>query len=437
MKEKMKELWSSFKEWCKDIGEMIRDHKTVSLAVVIFVILVIVAVVVSVLIGKGSKAGENALSRSSSESETAETLTVPNEPLQENGNAEINSLVRDYYHAMAEGDTEKIKSLSKGLDEKELIKISEKSEFVEGYPNIVCYTKTGPEENSYLAYVYYEVKLNAFETLIPGLNAIYICRNENGDFYVNGETQPDEVINYCEVISAQDDVVDLLNKVQVRFNEIRSENEELNKFLEELPDILTTAVGEELAKLEADEDESVTETEEESTAEDETGDVADQEIYVKTTDVVNVRSSDSQEADKVGKAMLGDEYKLLEKKPNGWSKILYEGEEAFIKTEFLEVINEEEPEEKEEEKPEENEEEKEDEDKDKTEDKEAEKNSPTEGTATIKETVNLREKASTSSDKLAVCYQGEQLEVIMKQADGWSKVKYKNKTGYVKSEFLE
>ena len=64
------------------------------------------------------------------------------------------------------------------------------------------------------------------------------------------------------------------------------------------------------------------------------------EKRAKTTDVVNVRSSDSQEADKVGKAQKGDEFIVLEEKANGWSKIEYEGEEAFIKTEFLEVIEE-------------------------------------------------------------------------------------------------
>ena len=31
----------------------------------------------------------------------------------------------------------------------------------------------------------------------------------------------------------------------------------------------------------------------------------------------------------------------------------------------------------------------------------------------------------------------EKLELIMNQADGWCKVKYKGKTGYVKAEFME
>ena len=147
---------------------------------------------------------------------------------------------------------------------------------------------------------------------------------------------------------------------------------------------------------------------------------------VRTTEVVNVRSSDSVTADKVGKAQLGEEYKLLEEKVNGWSKIEFEGKEAYIKTEYLEPADVEETVVSDTDDAEED-----------AENEDAAANSPTEGTATVTDTVNVRKSASTSADKLGVCYPGEELDVIMKQADGWTKVKYKGETGYVKSEFLE
>lgn len=425
MKEKVSELWHSFREWCKDIGGLIKDHKTVSMAIGIFILLMIFAVIISVVIGNGKKAKQAAMVKSTESTKEA-VFTVPDEPLQKNAIPEVNVLVKEYYQYMAEGNKDMIRTIMTGLDDKELIKIEKKSGYVESYPSITCYTKRGPLEDSYLVYVYYEVKLVDFDVNIPGLNALYVCKNEEGSYYINGETQPDEVINYCEVLSSQDEVVDLINTVQVRYNELKAENEELSKFLDELPDRLTAEVGEELAKLEAAEKEP--ETEEAAEEETEEAETADKEIYVQTTDVVNVRSSDSQEADKVGKALLGEKYLLLEEKANGWSKISFEGKEAFIKTEFLEVVSEEEAEDEEgqEKSPEEE-----------KKDEEAAADSPTEGKAIAKETINVRKKASTSSDKVTVCYQGEPVEVIMKQADGWTKIKYKNKTGYVKSEFLE
>jgi uncharacterized protein YgiM (DUF1202 family) len=129
-------------------------------------------------------------------------------------------------------------------------------------------------------------------------------------------------------------------------------------------------------------------------------------------------------ADKVGKAQLGQEYDLLEEKPNGWSKIKFEGKEAYIKTEYLE------PAEVEETVVSTN-------DGEDADAEEAADNSPTEGKATVTDTVNIRKSASTSAEKLGICYPGDELEVIAKQADGWTKIKYKDKTGYIKSEFLE
>ena len=438
-KHGIKEKWHSFIEWCKDIGGLIKENRNITIAIVIFVALVIVAIVISTTLGAKSPSTEavavaETTAAASTEEET--TLTVPDEPLQENAIVEVNELVKKYYQAMADGDMDTLLSIATGLDEKEQIKIVKKSEYVENYPTVICYTKQGPITDSYIVYAYYEVKLEDFETLTPGMNALYVCKNEDGSFFINGETQSDEVIEYCEMISAQDDVVDLVNTVQVKYNEIKSTDKELSKFLDDLPDILTAAVGEELAKMEAEANEAAAA---ETQAEEETAEAASGEAElaegveeaeevtetvvktVRTTEVVNVRSSDSVTADKVGKAQLGEEYKLLEEKVNGWSKIEFEGKEAYIKTEYLE------PAEVEETVVTANEEE----------DADAAANSPTEGTATVTDTVNVRKSASTSADKLGVCYPGEELEVIMKQADGWTKVKYKGETGYVKSEFLE
>lgn len=437
-KQGIKEKWHSFIEWCKDIGGLIKENRNVTIATVVFIALAVVAVIISSTLGEKSPSAEAvavAEATSAAETEEATTMAIPDEPLQENAFAEVNELVKKYYQAMANGDMDTLLSIATGIDEKEQIKIVKKSEYVENYPTVTCYTKQGPVADSYIVYAYYEVKLVNYETLTPGMNALYVCKKEDGSYYINGETQSDEIIDYCEMISAQDDVVDLVNTVQVKYNEIKSTDMELSKFLDELPDILTAAVGEELAKLEAEANEAAAaeaateENEDVALAEGVGASEEEQEVAepvvktVRTTEVVNVRSSDSVTADKVGKAQLGEEYKLLEEKVNGWSKIEFEGKEAYIKTEYLEPADVEEA--------------LVSDDTDDAESEDAAANSPTEGTATVTDTVNVRKSASTSADKLGVCYPGEELEVIMKQADGWTKVKYKGEIGYVKSEFLE
>lgn len=435
-KHGIKEKWHSCLEWCKDIGGLIKENRNVVIAIAVFLALVVVAVVVSTMLGEKKIPSSEVVAvvetTVEESTEEAATLVIPDEPLQENAFAEINELVKKYYQAMAEGDVDTLLSISTGLNEKEQIKIVKKSEYVENYPTVTCYTKQGPVADSYIVYAYYEVKLIDYETLTPGMNALYVCKNEEGSYYINGETQSDEVIDYCETISAQDDVVDLVNTVQVKYNEVKANDTKLSEFLDELPDILTAAVGEELAKLEAKTNEEAAAEEESSTdaesaTNEESTESAEEETEtviktVRTIEVVNVRSSDSVTADKVGKAQLGEEYKLLEEKLNGWSKIEFEGKEAYIKTEYLEPADVEEAVVTDEED---------------SESSNADADSPTEGMATVTDTVNIRKSASTTADKLGVCYPGEELEVIMKQADGWTKVKYKGETGYVKSEFLE
>lgn len=420
-------------EWCKDIGGLIKENKMIAIAVFMLVAIVFVAIIVSTMIGKNPGSNEVAAAVVETESTTEpETLTVPDEPLEEDAYPEVNNVVKQYYQAMADGDIDTLHTIMTGLDEKEEIKIAKKSEYVESYPTVTCYTKKGPIEESYIVYAYYEVKLVDFENLTPGMNALYLCKNEAGSYYINGETQDDKIIAYCEMVSSQDDVVDLVNTVQVKYNELKATDAELSEFLAELPDILTAAVGEELAKSEAEANpadvetttEAATETEEEL-AQAEGGEEQKVVKTVRTTAVVNVRSSDSSTADKVGKAQLGDEFKLLEEKGNGWSKIMFEGEEAFVKTDYLEVVSEEVVENSS------------DDDDDNSTSGSSDADSPSSGTAVAKETINVRKDASTSADKIAVCYKGEKLEVVTKRADGWTEVKYNGKKGFVKSEFLE
>ena len=113
------------------------------------------------------------------------------------------------------------------------------------------------------------------------------------------------------------------------------------------------SVGVELAKLETQDDTASTppaeeteapettaaETEQTQPVQEETPTEPEQPLenktvnqIVRTTDTVNVRSSDSEEADKIGKAPSGTELTRIEERINGWSKVIFEDKEAYIKS---------------------------------------------------------------------------------------------------------
>ena len=153
---------------------------------------------------------------------------------------------------------------------------------------------------------------------------------------------------------------------------------------------------------------------------------------MRATDVVNIRSSDSEEADKLDKAQIGQEFTLLEEKGNGWSKIKYNDREAYIKSDYLEEAAQETADTQVASS--------EGSDEDQEEAEAAQEISTAEnstGKVTVIESVKVRKSASTEAESLGTAYTGEELELLMKQADGWTRVKYKGQSAYVKSDYVE
>ena len=444
----------------EDMREWVSDHSKIVMPIVL---LICVLVTVFVAVNANRKAAEgveaqmvgidmDALPGATGTEEAAGEESIPQLELEINAYPAVNTLVSEYYTAMAEGNIEAIESMNAYVEDKEKIRIREMSKYVDSYQNLDVYTKLGPVEGSYLVYVYSKVKFTEYDKLVPGMKAFYVCTDEEGKCYINGGEANSVVTNYIREISLQDDMVDLNNKAVAEYNELLESDEELNAFLADLSSRIDASVGEILAKEEAEAQEQAAAeaaaaeqeaaaAEQEMAAAEGTGETAVTVKTVRATDVVNIRSSDSETADKLGKAQIDDEFTLLEERGNGWSKISFEGKDAFIKSEFLEVVSEETVTQAVEQA-------------DATEavaentDTETENtNTETAGngnnnteavqTVTVVENVNVRKSASENGEKLGLAYVGEKLELLMKQADGWTRVKYNGQTAYVKSDYVE
>ena len=405
------------------IGNWIFSHIKIVMPVVL-AICVILTVVISVNANKKEADKQEDIEANNTIEEQEEvTNVVPEVALQENSNPEISNLINQYYSAMASGNIDDIKALVSSIDDEQILRIEEISKYVDSYPSLDIYTKDGPTENTYLVYVSSEVKFTDYEKPIPGMNTYYVCTDENGRFYINFDDDDEEVLDYIRKVCLQDDVVDLNNKVAAAYNDMTAEDADLAQFLLDFYEEIDKSVGEALARAEDESgaEDADTQTEGEQSQETETASVV---TKVKATDVVNIRSSDSETADKLGKAAIGDEFKLLEKIGNGWSKIEYEGKDAYIKSEYLEDVEEAEVADNSQESTD-------------TPAQETTDNTQTNGYVTVKENVRVRSSASENGEKLGTAYVGEKLELIMKQADGWTKIKYNGKTAYVKSDYVE
>lgn len=427
MKQSEQNKMHVLKEKFITVRDWIMDHNKIVMPLVL-VVCVLITVLVAVSANQRDaleKEAEQAAMAVNTEEvgSSVEGLESPVFELEENAYPDINNLVRTYYDAQAAGDMEAISKLNTYLNDIEKIRVQELSKYIESYPVLNVYTKPGLTENTYVAYVYSEVKFADMEQELPGMQTYYIGQDENGDYFINDGTYDDAIWSYIKDVTLQDDVVDLNNKVVVEYNDLLAEDEELSDFIAYLKEKINEDVGEILAQAEtADTAQEAQEQETEEAQADE-GQTDTVVKTVRATDVVNIRSSDSEEADKIGKAQIGEEFTLLEERGNGWSKIEYNGADAFIKSDYLEAVSEETVEASAE----------------TTQEQKAEPDAAqtASGTVKVKESVRIRKSASTDGEVLGTAYAGEEFPLLMKQADGWSKIEYKGQTAYVKSDYVE
>ena len=402
--------------------KIIRDY-VVKHCKIIFPIVVIVVVAVTVVFALGARKEKAAADSQQAESqslqpdssEAEQSVAIEDVPLVENEDGELYTLLATYYNAMAEGDTETILSICSEYSENELLRLQERAKYLEYYPTLEIYTKPGPEAGSTVAYVYYKLVFVNHTEEVPGFQAWYICTNDEGNLYINTSGElPEDVNDYIVTVSTQADVVELYNKVQVEYNEVITAHPELLTYMQELSAQVNTSVGTVLAQenaSNAEEDgttdaagtENGGDTGTEVQPSEETP-VDDGPQYATATTTVNVRSSDSEQADKLGKVTGGSRVQVQEVIANGWTKIVFEGKDGYIKSEYLQMA-------------------------------ESAAGQDVIGTVTATTNINVRSEASETADRLGVLAAGESLDLLANE-NGWCKVKYNGQVGYVKSDYV-
>lgn len=402
----------------------------------LFIVIVIVLVKFS-----GSKAAEPAAATEAvTEAQTEENYAVDAYPT-------INELVSKYYTAYAAGDNETLSALANPLSDMEKSYITTFSQFVEQYENISCYTKKGLDDSSYIVSVYLEIKFKDVETTAPGLDFFYVRTNQDGTLYIDNlysqfnmsqEEQPldTSVASLIEDFEQQKDVITLQIDVQTKYDAAVAADVNLKNMVEAtIPGAITTWAADAKAAAAAAEAQAAADAKaaEEKAAADaaaaEAQAAADAKAaeraaaeVVYTLDKVNVRSDANETAEVLGQLEKGSQTSRLESREDGWSRIDFNnGQEGYVKSEFLtaeapaaETPATAAPEET------------------------AAPGSLAEGSViTLKESTIIRESMSQESNKIATAFSGEKVTVVMSYAEGWTKVNYNDKIGFIKTELLK
>ncbi len=415
----------------RDNMRNVRDYIVKHCKIVFPVILIaVVAVTVSVALSanrkrmeESSAAGDGTAESGSGEQQMFTGVPLEDVPLVANEDNEIYYLVATYYNAVGLGDETTLREVCDEVDENEMIRRMETSKYLDHYEDLQVFTKVGPVEGSTVAYVYYKVFFKEHEVGFPGYETLYLCKDDQGALYIKSEDNfTEEEAAYIREVTSQSDVAEFNNRVAVEYNELLEENPQLAMYLKELAKQVDVDIGVTLAdKNVGDGNAGDTTSSQEGAGDGQeagqgenpgTGQEGSQEALpadngpksATAITTVNVRVSDSELADKLGKVTSGTKLEVQEVLENGWTKVVYEGKDGYIKSEYLQLA-------------------------------ENAQGQEAIGSVTALENVNVRAAASQTAELLGLLTGGESLELLASEGE-WVKVKFEGQVGYVKSEYV-
>ena len=376
----------------------------------LFLVLVIVLVIFLATRGtdvveEGETTGVDAITAS---------VDVPKDKYETDAYPNVNTICTSYMNAMSIGDSDTMASLSNSLTDERRAFFEAQAQYISQYADYHFYTKKGPLDNSFLVLVTYTLQIVGDANKLPALCSLYVCTDESGTLYIDNSDLSADDEAYILALASQDDFKKLQDDVQLSYNEILEKNPEISARVTELRGQINSDVQ---AKLEAKK-QAETEAAAAVAAQEAAAAQAAAATKVKATDVVNIRASASTEADSLGKASVGQEFTRYEVMDNGWSKIDYNGTEAYIKTEYLEEIASDTGAAEGGEAP-------------------AEEGGRQPGsTITVKENVNIRSQSNTDSEILGKASAGDTYTLI-EEVNGWCKFTYNGKDAYIRSDFIK
>lgn len=409
MKEKVRQIWEI----------VMKNGKY------IFPVVVCAAVAITVVIAlKASGVHREELNKigetiTTSESQTATSTSETKEEiaLVKNEDPAILQAVETYYNALAEGDEVALNAICDKVEEMDMLWFLETSKYVEYYPALDVYTKPGYAEGETIAYVCFMVKLTGKETPYPGYMRHYLCTAEDGSLYMKRTNLSDAANEYVLKVSNEADVLELTNRIKVEFDELMESQPDLLGYMNDVSEEVMRMVGIELGNQKGENNTEETDPNGETGEGGEGGEggtddpslpteeQTEEIIYAIASTTVNVRKSDSEKAEKIGRLTGGTKVQVLEQMVNGWTKIVYEKKEGYVMSKYLKVQES------------------------------AKKFTPI-GKVKATDNINVRADASADSSKIGTLVKGDSVDLLAVEGE-WCKINFKNQIAYVKAEYVE
>ncbi len=335
---------------------------------------------------------------------------------------EVKELVSTYYNSYAIGDVDKLSTITKSLSDMEKSYIKMMDGYVEEYNDIVCYTKAGLEEGSYMASVAFNMRFQDVEGDLPGMDFFYIRTDDDGKLYIDNlyssfnreiKEQPcDEAVEAAiQSFESGDDVQKLLTEFQDKYNKAVDSDQALKDKVDEVADAIKSWAS----AYSADGSTQVADASGKDNAD--------------ATGQGDAGASGKDDADATGQ---GDATEQGESEATGEGDASVQGESDA--TEQSDASDQGDASAQQDEG---QQEEGDDGSQESDEDGGSEVNYVPEGKVlTASDGYNVRTSMSETSEALGVTAVGDEIKVILSYAEGWTKVEWSGKTGYIRTDLL-
>lgn len=158
-------------------------------------------------------------------------VPLPVYKLERDAYPDINDLFNKYYVARLACDMDMLSQLTSDISYIGSVEeIQVKTEYIEDYRNIECYTKKTYEDGSYIVYVTNDIKFVNIDTLAPAINKFYVKTNDEGKLYIYVGEVEDEFYAYYMERQNDEDVTKLYEEIEARGEEAKNKDEALMKF---------------------------------------------------------------------------------------------------------------------------------------------------------------------------------------------------------------
>ncbi len=214
-------------------------------------------------------------------SDTSESPTETEDPTKNAGfptvsaveAVQVDQLIDRYYTAKLNNNAEELNKIVDTEKPYTVADLQAESQYITKYDSFRTYITPGPTDNTYVAYVRYNIYFNGINTGAPALNRFVIHKDTDGYYCIFDRPISDEFQTYLIETEKSENVAALIKEVNEQLEEACASNEDLNYFIEILkgkkePEV-TSAPETDEADTSASEEETPAEEAEADQAEEE------------------------------------------------------------------------------------------------------------------------------------------------------------------------